>query len=298
MQLGSAHGTRDDPHFRYGGLQVIKAMVPGQGATLSRFSASEGVDVGRQASLGLGAGAFPIPYLAHSITREARPPTPTSTESLFAPFNREPSPSRDGVSTPQEVLAALSFGLDLVQHGAMLVAEEGQPWIANRIALEILQKKDGLWLTHTGLVTDRATDSRLLQKLLQDAIKSPELGEPKDSPLTLPRRAARNALIVRVVPGPGLLCWPGTKNRTALLKLYDQDNGLKVNAADLCRLYGMTSGEAVLAVHLARGKSLEEAAAELCISRHTARTHLKRIFMKTDTHRQAELAVRILTAVL
>jgi len=180
----------------------------------------------------------------------------------------------------------------------MLVAAEGRPRLANRVALAILQKKDGLWLSRTGLIADRAADTRLLQTLLQDAIRTPEQGEPKDSPITLQRRTAHNALIVRVVPGPGLDCWPGTENRTALLKLYDQDLGLEVDPGDLCRLYGLTRGEAALAVHLVRGKSIEEAAEALFISPHTARTHLKRIFMKTDTHRQTELVVRILTVVL
>jgi DNA-binding CsgD family transcriptional regulator len=47
-----------------------------------------------------------------------------------------------------------------------------------------------------------------------------------------------------------------------------------------------------------RGKSIEEAAEQLFISPHTARTHLKRIFMKTDTHRQTELVVRMFSTVL
>ncbi len=199
---------------------------------------------------------------------------------------------------PPDILAALSFGLDLMQHGAMLVAAEGCPRVANSIAHAILQKKDGLWLACTGLVADRASDTRLLRKLLQDAIKSPELGEPKESPITLLRRTARHALVVRVIPGPGLECWPSPENRTALVKLYDQDLGLEVDAGGLCRLYGLTRGEAALAVHLVQGKSLDEAAAELFISPHTARTHLKRIFMKTATNRQSELVVRMLTVIL
>ena len=49
---------------------------------------------------------------------------------------------------------------------------------------------------------------------------------------------------------------------------------------------------------LRQGKSIEDAAAELFISAHTARTHLKRIFLKTDTHRQPELVVRMMMIVL
>ncbi len=180
----------------------------------------------------------------------------------------------------------------------MLVACEGHPHLANRAAHTILQKKDGLSLARTGLVADRAADTRLLQKLLEDAIRTPELGEPKGSPLTLPRKTAHSALIVRVVPGPGLDCWPGTESRAALVTLYDQDLGVEVDESILSKLYGLTRGEAALAAHLLHGKSIEEVSAELFISPHTARTHLKRIFMKTDTHRQTELVVRMFSAVL
>ena len=47
--------------------------------------------------------------------------------------------------------------------------------------------------------------------------------------------------------------------------------------------------EAVLADLMIQGCSLESAADRLCVSIHTARTHLKRILLKTDTGRQAEL---------
>jgi|HubBroStandDraft_1064217.scaffolds.fasta_scaffold00014_73 DNA-binding CsgD family transcriptional regulator len=243
---------------------------------------------------------FPI-AIPHPVQPEfAKPPVrgQSSASAPFDVFEYETSLRGDGASTPHDVLVALTYGLDLLQQGAILVSSEGRARLANRAAQTILQKKDGLLLARTGIVAERASDTRLLQQLLQDAIKAPELGEPKESPITLQRRTAHNALIVRVVPGPGLDCWPGTENRTALLKLYDQDLGVEVDPGDLCRLYGLTRGEAVLAVHLVRGKSIEEAAEELFISPHTARTHLKRIFMKTDTHRQTELVVRILTVIL
>jgi DNA-binding CsgD family transcriptional regulator len=180
----------------------------------------------------------------------------------------------------------------------MLVAAGGQPHLANRTALAILQKKDGISLTRTGLVADRASDTRLLHRLLQDAVTSPQSGEPRESPITVERKLSRSALIVRVLPGPGLECWAGPEQRTALLRLYDQDLGLVVNERALISLYGLTRGEAALAAKLVQGKSIEVAATELFISAHTARTHLKRIFMKTDTHRQPELVVRmLLTAV-
>ncbi|MFP5306179.1 MAG: LuxR C-terminal-related transcriptional regulator, partial [Gammaproteobacteria bacterium] len=45
--------------------------------------------------------------------------------------------------------------------------------------------------------------------------------------------------------------------------------------------------------HLARGLTIQEAAAEMRISEHTARNYSKRVFAKTGTRRQVEL-VRVM----
>jgi DNA-binding CsgD family transcriptional regulator len=221
-----------------------------------------------------------------------------ATGRLAANVPARAVPAADGIPTPRDIQVALTYGLELVRHGAMLVAESGRLQLANHAALAILQKKDGISLAQTGLVADRASDTRLLHKLLQEAISSPQSGEPKESPITLVRRSAHSSLIVRVIPGPGLECWPGAEQRTALLKLYDRDLGLVVDQRALTTLYGLTRSEAALATQLMQGKSIEDAAAGLFISAHTARTHLKRVFMKTDTHRQPELVVRMLLTVL
>jgi DNA-binding CsgD family transcriptional regulator len=195
----------------------------------------------------------------------------------------------------RDTMFALAYGLEFARFGAILVTEGGQLRVANQTAVSILEKKDGILLGRDGLVADRASDTRLLCKLLHDAIASPESGEPKDSPITLERKSSRTSLIVRVVPGPELRLWQDPDRRTALLKLYDRDMEVPVDEQAMISLYGLTRGEAALTAKLVQGKSLEESASELFISPHTARTHLKRIFMKTDTHRQPELVVRMLT---
>ena len=207
-------------------------------------------------------------------------------------------PPAQAGSVPSDVYTALTYGLELARCGAVLVGESGQPHIANQTARAILQKKDGLSLAQNGIVADRASDTRLLQQLVRDAIVAPEAGEPKESPFVVERKTAHSSLIVRVVPGPGLGCWQSRGQKTALLKLYDRDMGVIVDERALISLYGLTRGEAALTAKLIQGKSPEEAASELFISAHTARTHLKRVFMKTDCHRQPELVVRMLLTVL
>lgn len=60
---------------------------------------------------------------------------------------------------------------------------------------------------------------------------------------------------------------------------------------ELIFLYGLTRGEAAQAVKLVQGKSIDRASAELCISTYAARSHLKRILMKTDA-RHLEIPIR------
>src|SRR5262245_17474093 len=67
---------------------------------------------------------------------------------------------------------------------------------------------------------------------------------------------------------------------------------------DLLRChFGLTPAEARLALQLVAGETLRAAAVKLGISYETARSHLKHIFNKTGTCRQAELVVVIVTAV-
>ena len=60
--------------------------------------------------------------------------------------------------------------------------------------------------------------------------------------------------------------------------------------------FGLTPAEARLALHLVAGETLRSAEAKLSITYETARTHLKNIFSKTGTCRQAELVVVLVTA--
>jgi DNA-binding CsgD family transcriptional regulator len=60
--------------------------------------------------------------------------------------------------------------------------------------------------------------------------------------------------------------------------------------------FGLTLAEARLALQLVSGETLRSAAVKLNITYETARTCLKKIFKKTETCRQAELVLAILTA--
>jgi len=57
----------------------------------------------------------------------------------------------------------------------------------------------------------------------------------------------------------------------------------------LAELYGLTGAESRVLEHISRGQAPQDAADELGVSLTTVKTHLQKIFAKTDTTRQAEL---------
>ncbi|MDB5666423.1 LuxR C-terminal-related transcriptional regulator [Cypionkella sp.] len=57
----------------------------------------------------------------------------------------------------------------------------------------------------------------------------------------------------------------------------------------LITLYDLTAAEARVIVHIGRGQTAAQCAAALNISENTLKTHLSRIFAKTNTSRQADL---------
>ncbi len=87
----------------------------------------------------------------------------------------------------------------------------------------------------------------------------------------------------------------GTDRRAAAIYITDPQNPFDLDSSKLRRLYKLTPAEARLAAHLAQGSRLEDAATDLGVSLNTVRTHLKRIFSKTGTDRQAELVRLIIS---
>ena len=84
------------------------------------------------------------------------------------------------------------------------------------------------------------------------------------------------------------------RHASAMLLITDPDAGVGIEAAALRQMYGLTAAEARLTLQLLLGRDLPTAATALGISVHTAKTLLKRAFIRTGTNRQSELVGKIL----
>lgn len=185
---------------------------------------------------------------------------------------------------------AATAALDRLHLGVVLVDAEGRVVARNRSAGEILEERDGIELRGAVLQVADASASRRLRALLANADSGPLRG----GALAVPRKAPRLPLTLLVAPLGGR---DGRGDRPPVKAVFisSRDRGQETGEEHLRRLYDLTPSEAAMASLLVQGLSLKEAAAELNVTENTARTHLKRIFDKTDTHRQGELVGLLLS---
>lgn len=196
---------------------------------------------------------------------------------------------------------ALAEVIDRLPMGVILIDAQRQPVICNRSAEQITQLDDGFRIDDRGPFTADARDNAMLQKLLADALECEPGRELHASGFMSATRPTGKRPFPMMVT-PLMAAPPGGRSHEAVVAIFvsnpDAAEAGPVSAAEsLERLYDLTAAEAQLVERLAEGHSLEEAAAARGVSIHTARSHLKHAFAKTETKRQGELVRLVLTGV-
>lgn len=194
--------------------------------------------------------------------------------------------------------ALSDVALETSRIGVALVGEDGEVLIANSVTEQFLASKDGLLLINGKLRADNPDQTQaLLDEIRRCALdQQPEINTGVYRPLAFSRRNQALPLTAVVRPGPGYSPMPRPLRRTAILVLRDPAQQAPWPAQALAQLFGFSPAEANLASELARGASIDEASATLGVSRNTARTQLKSIFLKTGLNRQSDLIRALLNS--
>lgn len=176
----------------------------------------------------------------------------------------------------------------------IVLDESGSVLQVNPVAKEILEQADGLKLVGGRLEATYPSDNRELQRLVRNAFaREGEEGKTVAEAMSVARPSGQVnlGLVVEAIPS---LDWAEGKGKPAAV-VYIRDAVGKSIASEVVtkQLFNLTRAETALAMELANGLSLEEAAEALNVRRNTARAHLRSIFSKTGVRRQTEL-VRIL----
>ena len=182
----------------------------------------------------------------------------------------------------------------------LVLDESGSVLQLNDVARELLSQADGLKLVGSRLEASYPSDNRELHKLIRDALSSkdtPQTQETREA-LSVARPSGEVSLGVVVDPIPGAEWAEGRGPPAVMVYIRDAVAKSQVDNRVAKELFNFTPAETTLALQLANGLSLEEAAENLGIMRNTARAHLRAIFSKTGVRRQAELVRIMLNSVV
>lgn len=168
--------------------------------------------------------------------------------------------------------------------GGLILATDGSVVAINPTADRIL--RDVLSLSDLSEIDLLVSGRGLIKQLLSRGRTRVRL-DSED--WVLIERADRRPVIMHAIP----TVVQNQEGPHTILILIDLDDGLRVSPTTLERIFALTRAEAKLAVLLAGGASVTEAAHSQGVSIPTVRSHLASIFLKTRTTRQAEL-VRLL----
>jgi DNA-binding CsgD family transcriptional regulator len=194
--------------------------------------------------------------------------------------------------------------LDTLPLGVVFLSRDAAVIYSSRTAEEIFQARDGLCVRKGRLSAEDRRADAAIRKVVSDALSQP--GRRTTTTVSVPRSpharkrvtgtAVYSARDYQVAVAPPLKPSPqfaGKPRRGVVVVITDPERPPVARVEQLIQIYKLTPKEAAFAAKLCEGKTVEQVGEELDITYETARTHLRRIFSKTGTSRQAELLLLV-----
>ena len=198
------------------------------------------------------------------------------------------------LSAADERASLMGDSLDLVPLGVVVLDGGGKVIRMNRYADAWAKRGDAFVVLRGELRIVSADASAQLTRLVASALRaSAGEGFGAGGALLVPLVGGRRPLHFVVAPLPAR----AGQRRDAVAILISGPPPDASLEGPVSALYGFTAAEARVVAELVSGSDVVAAAANLNVTPATIRTHLKRIFAKTGTFRQAEL-VALLTPLI
>jgi DNA-binding CsgD family transcriptional regulator/PAS domain-containing protein len=203
-------------------------------------------------------------------------------------------------------IASNLAALDRLKCGVMLIDATRDVRFANKAAESLLRQGEtvqmGTRLLPNALRTHLNPRLASVERRFQDALVRALLPLSRDATehfseaLLLPGSDGRPACAVHVAPLPESHGFATTgATARAIVFLYDLQAASSVDPQVLCRIFDLTPAEALAALQITTGGTVEDMASRLGVSVNTFKTQLQAAYMKTGTHRQADLLKLLLS---
>jgi len=195
--------------------------------------------------------------------------------------------------------ATYAEAMDQLTLATVILDSAGRVIHTNTLAKDLLAHQDGIAVQKDALVLANPADHQKLRDAIARAIVVRRSAQPGIVDVLRVRRVSGNGYYGMIIrPAAGRLGTDEPTMSSAVAVFISSEDGHNVPPVETVReLFELTSKEAQLALCLANGRSLQEAAGDLGITLNTARAHLRSIFSKTGIDRQARLVRAILRSV-
>jgi DNA-binding CsgD family transcriptional regulator len=194
---------------------------------------------------------------------------------------------------------AAGVGLEGLERGGtatLVVTRDGRILYASQEAERLLRAGTGIAAVAGRLATPHAAARTRLAALIAGAVDTATGNGASPGGVMAIERDDRLPLTLLVAPFRPARAGLGAALPAAIVFIRDPERPTAMALA-LQGLFGLTLAEAAIAGALAQGRDLTDIAAGQRITRNTIRAHLKSIFAKTGTSRQAQLVSLILSSV-
>ena len=214
----------------------------------------------------------------------------------LAPAVEQALHAGQGVRRLRALQRAALRAVDVMPIGVMMLDQNGAVIEANRSARAVLEAGEGLTVADGGLAVDIGGRQTKLRELITRTDKqAAALAAGELTLLPVRRQPGQRPLTLLLMPLEQTI-EPNIKHSpVALLFIGDPERSVSFDQTRIARLYGLSRAESRVAALLASGYRLEQVAEALDIAYETVRKHLKQIFGKTGTYRQAELVRMLVT---
>ena len=188
---------------------------------------------------------------------------------------------------------------DCMQFAVMVVDKRGRLLFSNRITEELLNREDGIQIRDGRVwIRGQQKSGSFSKTIVRAATSTEQEGVYQLSKAIMVERGDKK-LPLWVIVSPlsrrlrRVVC---QEDEVALVYVISPERVSKISETKIRTLFDLTQAEQKLTKLIVEGYRLDEAAKHQGISINTARTHMKRIYAKTNTVRPADLVRLFLTS--
>ena len=196
------------------------------------------------------------------------------------------------------MLAGLN-ALDVVDVGVVVADALGRLLLANQVARQILDARDGIALSSSGMLEVVSGPGCRPLRLPKERAPTSAGGDgwKNDTMEAVQRRSGRRPLTILVRSLGANRTNYEPAGPAFLIFMLDPERPVEATEAALRELYKFTATEARLAKLLMSGRTFEQCCEQLGVRPSTIRMHLGNLFAKTGVQRQGQLVSLLLKSV-